>query len=84
MTAPGLATTVRRLLAAHTAVDPSSLSDDDDLWRWGLTSQASVDLMLAVEEEYGIELPDELLRRSNFSSIGAICGTLATVGVACD
>jgi acyl carrier protein len=70
---------VRSVVADHgrLAVDVATLSDDDDLYRAGLTSHASVNLMLALEEEFDVEFPDHLLRRETFESVASICGGLA-------
>ena len=38
----------------------------------GLTSHASVNLMLALEDEFDIEFPERLLRRQTFESVAAI------------
>ena len=54
------------------AVDVSALADDSDLYEAGLTSHASVTLMLALEERFNIEFPDRMLRRGAFASIAAI------------
>jgi D-alanine--poly(phosphoribitol) ligase subunit 2 len=48
------------------------LSEDDSLFDLGLDSFGSVQLMLGLEERFGIEFPDELLNRKSFSSIRAI------------
>lgn len=50
----------------------SELSDDSDLYNAGLTSLATVGLMLALEDEFNIEIPDSMLGRKTFSSIQAI------------
>ena len=65
---------IRAILAEHARlpVDPSTLSDDDDLFQAGMTSHASVNVMLALEDAFDLEFPDEMLRRSSFESIGAI------------
>ena len=47
-----------------------TLSDDADLYAAGLTSLASVNLMLALEEKFDIEFPERMLRRKTFESIG--------------
>jgi acyl carrier protein len=54
------------------SVDVASLSDQSDLYEAGLTSHASVTLMLALEEHFNIEFPDRMLRRGAFASIAAI------------
>ena len=48
------------------------LSENADLYDAGMTSHASVNLMLALENEFDVEFPDELLTRSVFSSIESI------------
>jgi acyl carrier protein len=71
---------IRAIIAenAHLAVDVASLADHDDLYQAGLNSHATVTLMLALEEEFDVEFPDELLRRSSFESVAAIAAALAT------
>jgi len=65
---------VREVVAKHArlAVDIATLSDADDLYRAGLTSHASVNLMLALEDEFDVEFPERLLRRQTFQSVAAI------------
>jgi len=72
---------VRNILAQHAklSVDIKSLSDDSDLYGAGLSSFATVQLMLALEEEFGIEIPDRLLNRRSFESIAAIAGVVHSV-----
>jgi acyl carrier protein len=53
-------------------VDIATLGDTDDLYAAGLTSHATVNLMLGLEEKFDIEFPDRLLRRRTFESIAAI------------
>ena len=67
-------TTIRDLIAKFgkllVAVD--QIADDADLYAAGLTSFASVQLMLGIEEAFDIEFPDNLLNRKSFASISAI------------
>jgi acyl carrier protein len=65
---------IREVVATHgrLAVDITTLSDSDDLYRAGLTSHASVNLMLALEDEFDVEFPERLLRRQTFQSIASI------------
>ncbi len=53
---------------------------EDDLYRAGLTSHASVNVMLAVEDAFDIEFPERLLRKSTFASIAAIVAAVDEVG----
>ncbi len=66
--------TIRDILQEHgrLSIDVATLGDDSDLYDAGLTSHASVNLMLALEERFDIEFPDRLLRRGTFMSIAAI------------
>jgi acyl carrier protein len=61
--------------------DIEGLADDADLYAAGLTSHATVNLMLALEEAFDIEFPDSLLRRRTFSSVNAIAQSLDEIGV---
>ena len=65
---------IRQSLAKHArlGVDVAQLDADADLYQAGMTSQASVNVMLALEGEFDIEFPDELLKRSVFGSVNAI------------
>jgi acyl carrier protein len=58
-----------------------TLADQADLYTAGLTSHATVTLMLALEEEFDVEFPDSLLRRRTFSSVDAIVEALTGIGV---
>jgi acyl carrier protein len=75
--------TIREVLEAHgrLPVSVQSLQDTDDLFENGLTSHASVNVMLALEDAYDFEFPDELLVKSTFESIAAIRGALTSLGV---
>lgn len=53
-------------------VPAASLSPEADLYDAGLTSFASVQLMLGLEEAFDIEFPESMLNRKTFSSIAAI------------
>ncbi len=74
---------VRTLLknAGWLQADIETLADDADLYAAGLTSHATVNLMLALEEAFDIEFPDRLLRRRTFSSVDAIAEALVEIGV---
>jgi len=57
---------------ARLPVDVDTLADDADLFAAGMTSHASVNLMLALEDAFDLEFPDRMLTRSVFESIAAI------------
>ena len=62
------------ILTQHGRLSASigTLDNDSDLYNAGLTSLATVGLMLALEDEFDIEFPDSMLSRKTFSSIGSI------------
>jgi acyl carrier protein len=65
---------IRKLVAqyARLAVDVSTLTDDDSLYEAGMTSHATVNLMLALENDFDVEFPDAMLKRGVFESITTI------------
>jgi acyl carrier protein len=71
--------TVRQVLADHgrLQVDPWSFDPDGNLYQCGLTSHGCLSVMLALEDAFDIEFPDQLLRKSTFESVTAIQGALA-------
>jgi acyl carrier protein len=77
---------IRDILAKHGKldVDAAALDEKADLYDNGLTSHACVNVMLALEETFDVEFPDELLRKETFSSITTIQGALAQIGVSTD
>lgn len=65
---------VRAVLAKHgrLSIPVDQLEDSSDLYKAGLTSLATVGLMLALEEQFDVEFPDNMLGRKTFGSIRAI------------
>lgn len=65
---------IRKILSEHGRLsnDAAVIADDADLYQAGMTSHASVNVMLALEGEFDIEFPDQMLRRGAFESIAAI------------
>ncbi len=72
---------IRSLIAQHgrLSIDIEALKNADDLYRAGLTSHASVNLMLALEDEFDIEFPESYLKRGTFESINSIGMALAEI-----
>jgi acyl carrier protein len=69
---------VREILAANSRVaDATQVAADADLYALGLTSHASVNVMLALEEEFDVEFPDELLKKETFSTVRSIVTALS-------
>jgi acyl carrier protein len=71
-------TTIRDLITkfGKLPVSIDQVADDADLYAAGLTSFASVQLMLGIEDAFDIEFPDNLLNRKSFASIAAIARTV--------
>jgi len=65
-----IAELVRRLLAKQGLDRP--VGDDDDLAERGLSSADLVSLMLSVEEEFRIAIPESEMRPTHFRSIAGI------------
>ncbi len=72
---------IRELLGklANLPVAVDTLSNEADLYTAGLSSFASVQLMLGIEDAFEIEFPDHLLNRKSFQSIAAIEATVAQI-----
>ena len=63
---------IREVLRKHGRDDVDVLNDDSDLYLAGMTSHATVNVMLGLENAFEIEFPDQMLRRSVFESIHSI------------
>lgn len=69
---------IRQILKDHgrLSTDAGTLSADQDLYQAGMTSHASVNVMLALEGEFDVEFPDHMLKRNVFNTIGSINAAL--------
>jgi acyl carrier protein len=74
---------VREIVKEHgrLAVDVDALPDDASLYEAGMTSHASVNVMLALEDAFDVEFPDEMLKRSVFETVANISGALRALDV---
>lgn len=65
---------IRQILAKHSRLDLDfdAIEVDEDLYEKGLTSLTTVNIMLAIEDEYDIEFPDSKLNRLTFQSIESL------------
>ena len=72
---------IRRVIGEHAglAVDPDTIADGTDLFGAGMTSHASVNVMLALEDAFDLEFPDRMLRRGVFESIDAIAAAVEEI-----
>jgi acyl carrier protein len=82
--ASGLSARIRQVVTehGHLPVDVATLDDDADLFQAGMTSHASVNLMLGLEAAFDLEFPDAMLKRSVFQSVSAIAAALAQLQAA--
>ncbi len=73
---------IRQVLRDHARlpVDVDGVDDHADLFQAGMSSHASVNVMLALEDAFDIEFPDSMLKRSAFESIAAIASALTELG----
>lgn len=70
---------IRAVVAAHARllVDVDTLTDESDLYAAGLTSLSTVNLMLALEEQFDVEFLDRMLGRKTFQSIQSLSDAIA-------
>jgi len=64
---------------AHLRVDAETIAPDADLFAAGMSSHASISVMLALEERFDIEFPDHMLKRGIFESITSIEGAVTSI-----
>lgn len=72
---------IRQIIDDHgrLPVDVGTLARDADLYQAGLSSHASVNVMLALEDHFDIEFPDRMLTPSVFESIASIEAAVSTL-----
>ncbi len=65
---------IRTVLKDHGRLsqDALAIQPEADLYQAGMTSHASVNVMLALEGAFDVEFPDHMLKRSVFASVVAI------------
>jgi acyl carrier protein len=69
---------IRRVLRDHARlpVDIDSIDEQADLFQAGMSSHASVSVMLALEDAFDLEFPDQMLKRSVFESVAGIAAAV--------
>ncbi|HEV3284761.1 MAG TPA: acyl carrier protein [Solirubrobacteraceae bacterium] len=74
---------IRSILRDHARLpmDVDRLAVESDLYQAGMTSHASVNVMLALEDHFDVEFPDRMLTRSVFESIASIAMSLEELHV---
>jgi acyl carrier protein len=65
---------IRDVLAenARLPVDVTQIADDTDLFGAGMSSHATVNVMVGLEDAFGVMFPDDMLSMTVFESIDAI------------
>jgi acyl carrier protein len=65
---------IRTVLKDHARLSKDALTLDvnEDLYQAGMTSHASVNVMLGLEGTFDVEFPDHMLKRNVFNSIASI------------
>ncbi len=72
---------VKAVLATQAELnqDAVNLDLDDDLFAAGMSSRATVGVMLGLESEFDLEFPDAMLRRDVFESVRAIGNAITSL-----
>jgi acyl carrier protein len=72
---------LRRILSETACLDVpvETLSDTDNLYAAGLSSLGTVRVMLAVEDAWGIEIPEEWITFDLFRCIDSLASALASL-----
>ena len=75
---------IRNVLSDHgrLSVDAETLDESADLHEAGLSSHATVAVMVAIEDALDIEFPDRMLNRRTFESIEALRSSVESLIVA--
>ena len=70
---------IRDILAQHGRLsqDVRLLEPDGSLHNAGLTSLATVSVMLALEDQFNVEFPESMLSRKTFESLESIAEAVA-------
>lgn len=73
--------TIRHILGevARLTVPADELNDGTDLYEVGLSSLATVHVMLAIENAFDIEIPDRMLTRQLFRSIDSLAAAVQQI-----
>lgn len=69
-----MAEEIRQIIKDHgrLPIEVGDLAVDADLYEAGMTSHASVNVMLALEDHFDVEFPDRMLTSNVFGSIASI------------
>jgi len=81
MTDEQLTADVREVVKQYAGIsaDADVIAADADLYASGMTSFASVEVMLGLEERFAIEFPLDLVKRGTFLSISAMADAIVEI-----
>lgn len=80
MESSGILQQVRDVVDREAGVsDEVNLTETLDLWVAGMDSLASVNVMVQLEETFGVEFPDEMLTHQVFTSIASIAAAIGSL-----
>ena len=68
-----------REVLAELRLSGHAVGRNDDLTAAGLTSLATVDLMLAIEDRFAIEFPEAMLNRRTFATLANLTAAVDTL-----
>jgi len=71
---PNFPDVVRPFLKFHAG---GPLTADARLFDLGLDSMQAVELLFAIEDAYGIEIPEDMLRDATFETLGSLWSAVA-------
>lgn len=73
-----LTDSIRTLIAENSGIElTDAIKNEDDLFAHGLQSLDCVRILVAVEDEFEIELPNEKIERAIFSSVVNLTAAVA-------
>jgi acyl carrier protein len=71
---------VKKTVISLSGIDKSlKIEEEDNLFSLGMSSRASVTLMLGLEDEFEIEFPEHMMIKDNFESINAIANAIEKI-----
>lgn len=80
MSSPEVVSRVRGVIADKSRLaDVAEIPVDEDLFALGLDSLGAVNVILGVEEEFDLVIPDTMLSRERTSSIARIADLVGTL-----
>jgi acyl carrier protein len=73
---PSVVTEIKEILTQQGRMVVGGIGETDDLYAAGLTSLATVAVMLALEDKFNVEFPEGMMGRRTFKSIDSIAAAI--------